>query len=573
MSIFDKMPIAKGSRGTFPLNKMHTTTADFFRWDVAHCQSLVPNDVVSLDIHSFIQAAPNPFPINGKMKCGTFAFYVPNRIVYDGWTKYITDLQSGLTLPYFTVYDLWDVLNTPDTYIPTSLRQDSKKFLSNIMNFSSIQQFVDIVDRTRIPSKVGNLKLSALPLRAIQRIWFDWCRDKAHISDSALSSYCSTSGGHITLTELTQLVTPKYRLYGKNYITTAFDSPSENINLGNVPLTFNADSFNSNSQSLSASFKSTNSTFDVGLSQGDSMSLDPLSRKNLASTSSQFNSDNSSLFPGVNIQDLRSSNSLQNYCERMLVAGKTVLSRFEALFGTNPTIEELQMSDYIGGHEEDLLFNTTAANASTAIASTANPLSSTVCSYGADPKVGTLQGQKGQDITSGANGCGLSNVTYKTDEHGYLIVLYAISPVPQYYQGLDRDWTRGLDTFASDKFDFFHSDFENEGLQPVLNYEVMLSDGGDSVYDPKGVFGFQQKYIDYKYSKDSLGGDFVDNSSENIMAPMQLGRDVAGLVNALAAAQGTTENAVLTPSVLTQTTVKDKEAFDSKFTITSTSYD
>lgn len=569
MSIFDKQPIAKSSHGTFPLNKMHTSTMDFFRWDVAHCMPLVPNDVVNLNLHSFIQAAPNPFPINGRMSVGMYAFYVPSRIVWDGWTKYITDLQSGLTMPYFTIYDLWDVFNTPASYIPVSHRSDAKKFLSNIMNLASLSQWVDAAARDRIPSKIGNLKLSAIPLRCCQRIWFDWMRDKAHISDAALSSYCVTTGGHISLTELTQLCFPKYRLYAKNYITTAFDSPSE-VNSGFISSLGSSDEATlRNSQSLPAS-----KTYGAGNYQSsDGSELAPQDRQhpNQPNLIDGEGFSISQIFS--NIQDLRSSNSLQNYAERMLVAGKTVLSRFQALFGTNPTIEELQMSDYLGGHEEDLLFNTSMASASTAIKSTSDPLQSTVLSYGADPKVGTLQGQKGQDITSAPNGVGLENVTYKTDEHGYLFVFSAITPLPQYWQGVDRDWFRGLDTFGSDKFDFFHSDFENEGLQPVLNYEVCLSDVGDSSYDPKGIFGFQQKYMDYKYSKDSLGGDFTMAISESVMKPMHLGRDVQKLVEDLALADGSTVNSKLTPSVLTQTTIKDKEDYDSKFTITNTEYD
>lgn len=554
MSIFDKMPIPKGSRGTFPLNKMHTTTMDFFRWDVAHCMPLVPHDVVNLNLHSFVQAAPNPFPINGRMSVGTYAFYVPTRIVWEGWTKYITDLQSGLTIPYFTVTDLWNAINT--TYIPPAQRNDVKRYISNIMNLSSLMQFIEMAQVTDIPSKIATLKLSAIPLRCAQRIWFDWMRDKAHISDASLSSYCTTSGGHINITELVQLITAKYRCYPKNYITTAFDSPSEV------------------SASAASSF-TTKSVMHNAVDGQDNPGVPSSIRSALIGTIQQQNINRdaqgygSSSILGTQIQDLRSSNSLQNYAERMLVAGKTVLSRFQALFGTNPTIEELQMSDYLGGHEEDLLFQTTNTGGSK-IADNGTTLN-TVGAFGYHPSEATMMGQKGQDITSGSNGVGIDNVTYKSDEHGYLFVFCAITPIPQYFQGLDRDWFRGLDTFASDKFDFFHQDFENEGLQPVLNYEVCLSDKGDTKYDPKGVFGFQQKYIDFKYTHDSLGADFVLAASSSLFSQMHLGRDVQALVESLAA--GGSVNDKMTPAILTQATLADEASFDSKFSITNKQLD
>ena len=560
MSIFDKSPIAKNSRGTFDLSKMHTSTMDFFRWDVAHCMPLVPNDVVSLNLHSFVQAAPNPFPINGRMQYGCYSFYVPSRVVWPDWTKYITDLQSGLTIPYFTFDDLWGIFNNQTPSLPPVLHNDAVAYLSNIMNLSSILQFLPISGGqgtlSNVPSDIRALKFSAIPLRAAQRCWFDWMRDKAHISDASLGSYCLTTGGHITAAELVQLCTPKYRCYPKNYITTAFDSPSE----------VNSSAISSFSNSLKSSSDSGISwtspgTFRQTADSDGSAIGDPVK---FAYTSTPSSSPTTL---GTQIQDLRSSNSLQTYAERMLVAGKTVLSRFQALFGTNPTIEELQMSDYLGGHEEDLLFQTTNTGGSK-LADTQSSLTS-VGAFGYNPTNGTMMGQKGQDITTGSNGAGLTNVTYKTDEHGYLFVFACITPVPQYYQGLDRDWFRGLDTFASDKFDFFHPDFENEGLQPVLNYEVMLSTKGTSSYSAKGILGFQQKYIDYKYAKDSLGGAFVIPSSKNAFAPMHLGRDVQKLVEDLATADSSTVNSKLTPAILTQATVADEASFDSKFSITS----
>lgn len=548
MSIFDKMPIAKGSRGTFALNKMHTTTMDFFRWDVAHCLPLVPNDVVNLNLHSFVQAAPNPFPINGRMSVGTYAFYVPTRIVWDGWTKYITDLQSGLTIPYFTVSDLWNAINT--TYIGPSYRPDTIRYISNILNLSSLVQFLEMAAVTDIPSKIANLKLSAIPLRCAQRIWFDWMRDKAHISDASLSSYCTTTGGHITVAELAQLITPKYRCYPKNYITTAFDSPSE-VAAGAV-VSRGAFSLPSNE----------NGAYTSGVDIARNVIQHTSGGLSEAARNMPQPADN---YFGVQIQDLRSSNSLQNYAERMLVAGKTVLSRFQALFGTNPTIEELQMSDYLGGHEEDLLFQSTNTGGSKIIDSSASIQS--VGAFGYHPSEATMMGQKGQDISSPGNGIGLENVTYKTDEHGYMFVFCAVTPLPQYYQGIDRDWFRGLDTFSSDKFDFFHEDFENEGLQPVLNYEVCLSDKGDTKFDPKGILGFQQKYMDYKFAHDSLGADFVRSASKTLFAQMHLGRDVQGLVESLAGSGSVNDK--ITPAILTQATLADEAAFDSKFTITN----
>lgn len=561
MSKFDTMPIPKGSRGDFDFNKQHTSTMDFFRWDVAHCFECVPHDVISLNLHTFVDGAPNPYPINGHMRFGHYAFYVPTRIVWDQWTNYIADLNAGLTIPYFTVADLYNALNTSAPFFgDAALTADALRFISNILNLSAITQFLDVnkyVSVSDIPSKVASLQLSAIPLRCIQRIWFDWMRDKAHISDNALGSYCFTNGGHISSAELIMLIMPKYRLFGKNYITTAFDKPAE-VQSGFVSYrNFEGDAV------ISDSSQSATGQFNVVIDSGGSSSFSNLPNGIISSPVSS-----SSNIRASTIQDVRSSNSVQTYAERMLVAGKTVLSRFKALFGTSPTIEELQMSDYLGGHEEDLYFKTQGTPNTTTQDSSADPGLGSAGSFGYNPTVANFAGQKYMTVESPENGCGLENVTYKTDEHGFLFVMSAITPVPQYYQGLDRSWTRGLDTFASDKFDFFHQDFENEGLQPVFNYEVCFSGRGDNSYDPRGVLGFQQKYMDYKYAHDSLGGDFINPGAFTGLSNMHLGRNVQKVVEDLESV-GHPVNEFLTPAILVQATTTDKEEYDKKFTVTS----
>lgn len=560
MSKFDTMPIPKGSRGDFDFNKQHTSTMDFFRWDVAHCFECVPHDVITLNLHTFVDGAPNPYPINGHMRFGHYAFYVPTRIVWDQWTNYIADLNAGLTIPYFTVADLYNALNTSSPFFgDAALTADALRFISNILNLSAITQFLDVntyASVSDIPSKVASLQLSAIPLRCIQRIWFDWMRDKAHISDNALGSYCITSGGHISSSELIMLIMPKYRLFGKNYITTAFDKPAESNNVAILSrANDNKFSFSDSGYNSAGIYYSSRGGVQInsGITDVEPVTVSP--------------GLNTRVF-GTQIQDLRSSNSAQTYAERMLVAGKTVLSRFKALFGTSPTIEELQMSDYLGGHEEDLYFKTQGTPNTTTQDSSADPGLGSAGSFGYNPTVANFAGQKFMNVESPENGVGLENVTYKTDEHGFLFVMSAITPVPQYYQGLDRSWTRGLDTFASDKFDFFHQDFENEGLQPVLNYEVCFSGRGDSSYDPRGVLGFQQKYMDYKYAHDSLGGDFINPGAFTGLNNMHLGRNVQKVVEDLESV-GHPVNEFLTPSILVQATTTDKEEYDKKFTVTS----
>lgn len=573
-----KSPVRKNSSlSPIPLNSMHTTTGDFFRWHCVKLVNMVQNDSISFSDDCFLQGAPNPFPINGSCTYAMHAFFVPNRLVWSDWKYYITGLQDGLTPPYFTIGDLVDVFNDSSVAWHEDERSNAYKFLSDIDNLSSVMHFVDDYSSSEnVPVKWRNLKLSAMPLRAINLLWFDWMRDKMHISDNAKDSYCFTTGGHITMAELALLCAPRYRNYPKNIFTASFDSPQDGSS--SVQAVRIADSVRNPDLSAVEDVLSevpAGMGYYVGVGNGGTdvtpkfgvgifSNISPQEAPGAGSAISLGSNANIGQF-GIN--DLRFANSLQQYAERVLVAGKTVLSRALALFGVSPTIEELQMSNWLGGHEKELNFNTHLSNASTTNGGSSQPTQAGA--FGLDPRYANISGQKAQTMDTPSDGFGLQNISYRTDESGMFIVMGCITPNVQYYQGLPKNWTRGLDTFASDRFDFFHSDFENQPLESVLNYQICA----DPAFEPKGVFGFQLQYSDYKQAFDSLGGDFIQNAGNALLKDMHLGRDIFGYLESLAIMTGKPITELLTPEILRQSNVLDQFNFDQKFTISEYSLD
>lgn len=538
-----------------PLNCMHTSTADFFRWHVVKAIPMISKDTISFSVDSFVQSAPNPFPINGNMSYCMHAFFVPNRLVWKDWKYYYTELQAGLTPPYFTLGDLWDVFNdsslSPLIAGNQEYRASAMKFISDIDSLSSLLHFLHLPAKADLGDNWLALKLSAMPLRMVQMLWFDWMRDKMHISDNAKASYCFDTGGHISLQELILLCTPKFRNYSKNIFTAAYDDPHEG--LGGVMAGKIATDLNPGLATPSSGAGA------LGIS----------SESNVGSILSiadfQIPADSNGVISSTSINELRKQSSKQNLAERFEVAGKTIKSRCLALLGTSPTIEELQMSNWLGGREFPLVFNTHQANTSTANGESS--YSGQAGAFGYDSRYQNIAGQKGQDIVS-EKGTGLRNITYKTDESGYFFVMGCITPNVQYYQGLPKNWTLGLDTFNSDVYDFFHSDFENQPFDPVMFYEICCSE----ILNPKKIFGFQLMYSHYKQAFDSIAGDFVLNNGNNLLQNMHLGRDVEGLVIELAGGDEDYDS-VLTPANLRQSSLYDQGVFDSKFTISDSKLD
>ena len=219
---FASMPVPVQSHGNFEFNSMHTTTGDFGRLSVLKCIECVPGDTINFNMDTFIRAAINSQPVNGTISAAAHAFFVRSNLIWSEWDNYIMGLSTPVH-PYFT----WNEAINRKMVMDAASQRDCTRFVSGFgLNITG----------SSAPQGCGNMKINALPFRAMQKVWWDYYRDKMRVPDSSAASYLSTSSGHCSTTEVHQLVTPKYRLFPKNYLTSAFDSPAENGQQACVPV-------------------------------------------------------------------------------------------------------------------------------------------------------------------------------------------------------------------------------------------------------------------------------------------------------------------------------------------------
>ena len=70
-----------------------------------------------------------------------------------------------------------------------------------------------------------------------------------------------------------------------------------------------------------------------------------------------------------------------------------------------------------------------------------------------------------------------------------------------YAQGLERVWSYRT------RYDFFNPEFANLGEQAVLNKEIMADcPDGTGTGQKDGVFGYQERYGEERYSKSMVTG-------------------------------------------------------------------
>lgn len=596
MSKFDSQPVAKPSRGSFRLGNMHTTTMDFGRLQPVRIMECVPNDVITLNMSVNCQAAPNPSPINGKMSLSLHAFFVPTRIVASEWNNYILGL-SNPTLPYVTGLQMQTALGA----LVGTQRQDAERIISSFG-----------IPISYWAGSMSAYRLSALPLRAFNRIWWDWYRDKMRISDAMQSSYVFDTMGALSASEVSILLSPKYRCFAKDYITTAFDEPAENNKEAAVPVMFNSSGYSSpqsptfsnldnadeyndasvNNRGALGSYgilRKTSAAGQAYITDGTSLSTtntvskaNAISR-NISSASADFGSG--SVPNGLQyttVSQLRGAAAFQRYLERLNVAGKSIISRLKVLFNADDTPERLDMSEYLGGTSKDFSFQNTIA---TATGMNSGASSGTLNAFGYYGPSASEENILGQTVSHGYCDLKFDNITYHAKEHGYFIVVASIMPFVANYQGIDRMWLRGVATGTSNRFDFFTPDMENVGFQPLLMSEVVtpspLSGTLLQTFDGLGIVGWQQRYMDYKYAHSMISGDFVNPSTAVSLQSFHMGRNILrelGFVNQDGSPNtGSTAPSdfasVVTPANLVACDTASREAFDDKFTMSSSLLD
>lgn len=600
MSKFDVQPVSAPKRGTFRLGNMHTTTLDFGRLQVAKIMECVPNDVINLNMNAFCQAAPNPSPINGKMSLSLHAFFVPTRVICSEWNNYILGL-SNPTLPWVDSMDISNAITSIGTSLGSHAANEARRHLSD---FGLPSGYMD-------GANMNFYKVSALPFRAFTRVWWDWYRDKQRLSDANMSTYVFNSMGHVSSSEISGLVSAYYRCFSKDYITTAYDVPAEDNKEAAVPVLFNstgytsgqtpmfsnlgnADEYNDGSSTTRGALGSygairkTSTANQAYLTDGTSTSSTSTVSKanaitrNISTGSTDYGT--SSVTNGLQyttVPQLRGAAAYQRYLERLNVAGKSIISRLKALFNADDTPERLDMSEYLGGTSQDFTFENTTATSTGMNSSASTGTMNAFGYYGASASEENIIGQK---VSNGVCNLDFGNITYHAKEHGYLLVISSILPVVSNYQGIDRMFLRGVATGTSSRFDFFTPDMENVGFQPILLSEVVtpspLSGTIPATYDGLSVFGWQQRYMDYKFSKDTVSGDFVLPSTGVSLQSFHLGRNVLrefGFVDqAGAAITGSTApnnyNAI-TPGNLVTCDIPSRSMYDDKFTVSSDQLD
>ena len=444
---FSKAPQATIPRSQFNRSHGHKTTINSGLLYPIFVDEALPGDTFNLRMTAFGRLATPLHPFMDNLFLDTQFFFVPYRLIWDNWQKMMGEqINPGDSTDY-----LVPQIVAPGGGFPSET----------------------IYDYFGIPPLVGNLSVSALPLRAYALIFNEWYRDQNLQNSVTIPKDDGPDA---------------FGIYGlqrrgkrHDYFTSALPWPQKGPA---VPLPIGSQApvsgIGTNDQTYST-IAATN-FYTAGANTESWTSV-----KQTAAGAVYLQEDpNNSGFPNIyadlsaatasTINELRQAFQIQKLYERDARGGTRYIEIIRAHFGVVSPDARLQRPEYLGGGSTPIIVNPVPQT------------SETLSSGGSTP-----QGNLAAVATVNAQGHGF---TKSFTEHGVVIGLMSIRADLTYQHGLNRMWSRRT------RFDFYWPALSHIGEQAVLNKEIFAQ----GTADDDGVFGYQERHAEYRYYPSTVSG-------------------------------------------------------------------
>lgn len=437
-------------RNSFDLSSDRLLTLDMGQFVPVKTLEVLPGDTFTVDDVFFARLEAMIAPALVDIDLHVYHFFVPNRILMEEklWESFITggkDGNSTVVAPYM---------------------------MSSVSGYA----LCSLADYLEIPTNVPNLKHSAFPIRAYNKIYNDWIRDENLIDEVPVS----LDDGLDTTTS-TAL---KNKAWEKDYFTSALPWPQRG-DAASLPIVGSApvgaiDSSGNFSSTSTQLFKISGVSNTAGLLVGSSGSVSADKSASYGhSLYSNMVTDLSQSSP-VTINAMRVAFQVQRFLEKQARGGARLVETVLNHFGVRIPDARLQRSEFLGGARLRFMIS---------------PVEQTSSTDSTSPQ-GNLAGR-------GTLNAGTKSRTFSFVEHGYFMTIVAAMPRTIYAQGLPRMYSR------ESRYDYYWPVFAHLGEQEVRNKEIYAQ--GTEADD--GIFGYQDRGSEYRHIPSSVAGLFRPGGS------------------------------------------------------------
>ncbi|QCQ85042.1 major capsid protein [Blackfly microvirus SF02] len=470
---FAMVPRNDVPRSSFLMEKKYMTTFDASALIPIFVEEVLPGDTFNVQATLFARLSTPILPIMDNLILESFFFFVPNRLTWSNWKKFMGEQDAPGDSISFQI---------PQTVCPVGG-----------WTIGSIADYMGLPTVGQVGG-ANTVTHSCLPMRAYALIYNAWFRD-----ENLCAPYGVSTGDGPDVPAAWGNPTPRGKRF--DYFTSCLPFVQKGVAV-QIPVSGNATVKTSAAELITGG--GPYSPMALRTSGGGVPLTGGFNMRSAGGAGGGMNESTVANATGANsviptnlyadlttgtigtINQLRQSVAIQQLLERDARGGTRYTEILQSQFGVTPQDARLQRPEYLGGGSTPVNISEIPQTSATGLTGATTPLGSLAAK-------GTLVGH-GHGFTS------------SFAEHGYVLGIIAVRADLTYQQGLRRHWSRLT------RYDFYTPVFANLGEQSVLNKEIFCDGGANDAL----VFGYLPRWDEYRFNPSEITGLFRSTAAATI---------------------------------------------------------